>query len=110
MSYKKVFILSMTVIFSVLFFTCIIGNNHNIENELMAHTRSTAEYKNWRPFVPATSKEAHEQFVVETLLLRCENKCNIYDYYVIEDLSSVCRDTCYEIWAFLSRAKDSRHQ
>lgn len=110
MSYQKIVISSVTVIFSVLFFTCIMGNNHRMENDLMAHMRYTAEYKTWRPFVPATSKEAHEQFVVETLLLRCENKCRIYDYYVIEDLSGVCRDTCYEIWAFLSRAKAGRHQ
>ena len=105
--YKKLFISGMTMVFSILFFTCIMGNNHRMENELMAHMRTVPEYSNWRPFIPATSKEAHEQFVVETLLLRCENKCRIYDAYVIEDLQNVCRNTCYEIWAFLSKAKES---
>lgn len=105
MSYRMVVISTMTVIFSILLFTCILENNYSSENDLI-HIRSVSACTNWRPFIPYSHKEAHVQFIVERILSQCEKRCEqIYGSFMTEDFASACSDTCYEIWGFPSRAK-----
>lgn len=106
MSYRTA-VISVLTIFSVLIFTCLLENNYSFENDLIACIHYTSGYKHWWPYIPTDSKETHAQFVVETLLLRCEKKCEpVFAFLIIDDLLSVCRDTCYEIWGFPSSAKE----